>query len=132
MEEAELNKLVAKKIFGWTGVFVDKYGECRGYPPGDENLEPVMAYAHYMTAAWQVVEMMKKTPCAEQFGAWFNHANLWRLSENDAAHVICDTAIWMLNEKEGKYEEAKNHADKVLERMISLTSVCFLGGTKGK
>lgn len=132
MEEAKLNKLVAETVFGWTGVFIDKYGDCRGYPPGHRNLEPTGAYARYMTAAWQVVERMKKTPCAEQFVAWFNHANLWSLSENDAAHLICDTAVWMLNEKEGKYKEAQDNADKALERMIGLTSVCFLGETKGK
>ena len=99
MKKDDLNKSVAETVFGWTGVFIDRWEDCLGYPPGLSKLEHTPPYSRYMTAAWKVVEGMIRTECAKEFAYWFNGADLWSLPEDDAARLICETAVRMLRDE---------------------------------
>jgi hypothetical protein len=121
MSERERDAYIAEKIFGHRTVLntqnlaitEDKDGDIHmHYPrtgylladqPSDERGHPLVPhYTTSMDAAWLVVEHLTKLPitieeplhsAGPRFAVWFDRACLWANTAQEAAGLICLTAL---------------------------------------
>ena len=107
MTREEINRAVAERVMGW-----EFQPPCIDAPlgwwnsPDELDVDDWDPY-HRIEHAWMVVERVtspeRTVPQAAKvrFVAWFNGAQLWKYSAEDAAKEIC-LAVMRLLEEEGR------------------------------
>ncbi len=113
----ERNHLVATKVMGWTqgicdgeileqgnscdGWYCAKCGYCSCWGDDFEHEQIPLCYSQCMSLAWKIVERITRPPTKPlgihapnvRFAKWWHHADLWAMSEQEAAESICIAAL---------------------------------------